>query len=208
MSDMGNMGNRSEIGDMADLADVADASDVPRVTGSPALARRIWDAAHLTGQFTLRSGATSTEYFDKYLFEADPTLLRDIVEAMTPLLPDGTQALCGLELGGVPLAVVLSQATGVPTRFVRKEAKTYGTRRLAEGGDLDGLRVTVVEDVVTSGGQVISSCSDLTERGAKVAAVLCVIDREAGGRAAMAAHGLELRPLFRIRDLRRAARAD
>ena len=83
--------------------------------------------------------------------------------------------------------------TGLATRFVRKDAKAYGTCRLAEGGDVDGERLVVVEDVVTSGGQVVMSCADLRERGAEIVRVLCVIDREAGGAAALQAEGLELR---------------
>lgn len=170
-----------------------------------ALARRIHDAAHLTGQFTLRSGLTSTEYFDKYRFEADPVLLRDIVEALVPLVPPGVEALAGLELGGVPLATALSQRTGLPARFVRKQAKPYGTMRLAEGGEIDGLQIVVVEDVVTSGGQVVQSCADLRALGAQVSTVICVIDRQQGGVENLREHGLELRPLFTRVDLTAAA---
>ena len=165
------------------------------------LGRRIYDTAHLTGRFLLRSGATSDEYFDKYLFEAQPVLLHAIAEAMAPLVPPAVDALAGLELGGVPLATALSQVTGLPTRFVRKEAKAYGTCRLAEGGDVEGERLVVVEDVVTSGGQVLISCADLRERGADVVRVLCVIDREAGGAAALQADGLELHALFTMTEL-------
>jgi orotate phosphoribosyltransferase len=167
----------------------------------PTLANRVYDAAHLTGTFTLRSGTTSTEYFDKYRFEAEPALLRDIAEAMAPLVPGGIDALAGLELGGVPIATALSMVTGLPARFVRKEAKTYGTCQLAEGGDIEGMRLLVVEDVVTTGGQVLLSAADLRERGAKVDTVLCVIDREAGGPEAFAAEDLELRALFRMSAL-------
>ena len=95
-------------------------------------------------------------------------MLRTIAEMLAPLLPPDTEALAGLELGGVPIATMLSQVTGLPALFVRKEAKTYGTCRLAEGGEVDGRRLTVVEDVVTSGGQVVTSCGDLRERGAVV----------------------------------------
>ena len=165
------------------------------------LANRIFAVAHLTGQFTLRSGATSTEYFDKYRFESDPLLLEAIAEAMAPLVPDGTEVLAGLELGGVPLAVALSRATGLPAAFVRKEAKAYGTAQLAEGASVDGRRVTVVEDVVTSGGQVVMSCRDLTDRGADIVAVLCVIDRQAGGPEAIAELGHELHALFTMSEL-------
>lgn len=165
------------------------------------LARRIRASSHLTGQFVLRSGVTSNEYFDKYRFESDPSLLWDVAEAMASLVPPRTEALAGLELGGVPLATVLSQVTGLPTRFVRKQAKAYGTARLAEGGEIDGVRLVVIEDVVTSGGRVRQSCADLRERGAIVERVLCVIDREAGGAQNLAADGLELVPLFRASEL-------
>ncbi|MDR9392030.1 MAG: orotate phosphoribosyltransferase [Trueperaceae bacterium] len=166
-----------------------------------ALARALYDASHLTGTFTLRSGAVSHEYFDKYLFEADPTLLAAIGDALAPLVPDGTDALAGLETGGIPLAVILAQRTGLPTLFVRKEAKTYGTAKLAEGGPVDGRRLCIVEDVVTSGGQVAASTRDLRERGAIVEHALCVIDREAGGRDALAEAGVALTPLYTMRDL-------
>ena len=165
------------------------------------LARAIYDVSHLTGTFTLRSGAVSNEYFDKYRFESRPALLRTIAEAMAPAVPEGTEMLAGLELGGVPLATMLSQVTGIPAVFVRKEAKTYGTCQLAEGGAIDGRRLTVVEDVVTSGGQVVISCGDLRARGAIVEHALCVIDRESGGPAALADLGVELRPLFTMTEL-------
>lgn len=171
----------------------------------PDLARRIHRAAHLTGEFTLRSGAVSHEYFDKYRFEADPALLRDVAEALAPRVPAGTEALAGLELGGVPLATMLSQVTGLPARFVRKQAKTYGTCQLAEGGDIDGWRLLVVEDVVTSGGAVLDAARELRARGAVLDRVLCVIDRESGGTEHLAAEGLTLDALFTMTELHAAA---
>lgn len=168
------------------------------------LARRVFEACHLTGEFLLRSGATSREYFDKYRFEADPALLDAVAGRLAGLVPDDVDALAGLELGGVPLATALSLRTGLPARFVRKHPKPYGTRRLAEGGEIDGLRLLVVEDVVTSGGQLLASIDDLRGRGATVETALCVIDREAGGAAGLAAVGVELRALYRADDLRAA----
>jgi orotate phosphoribosyltransferase len=117
------------------------------------------------------------------------------------LLPPEMDALAGLELGGVPLATQLSQLTGHPAIFVRKQAKDYGTRQLAEGGDVAGRRLVVVEDVVTSGGQVIESTLALRSLGASIDTAVCVIDREAGGRDALAEIGLELRSLFTKQDL-------
>lgn len=109
--------------------------------------------------------------------------------------------LPGLSWAGYPLATMLSQLSGLPTTFVRKQAKTYGTCRLAESSEIAGRRLAVIEDVVTSAGQVIESSRQLRDHDAEIAAVLCVIDREAGGRENLAAEGLELRPALTRTDL-------
>ncbi|MPY31502.1 orotate phosphoribosyltransferase [Streptomyces adustus] len=169
------------------------------------LARRIHAASHLTGQFTLRSGRTATEYFDKYRFEADPVLLDDIARRMAPLVPSGTQVLAGLEMGGIPVVTALGRHTGLPCAFVRKQAKPYGTCRLAEGAEVAGQKVLVIEDVVTSGGQIVLSTADLRNLGAQVDEALCVIDREQGGAEALKAEGISLLSLLSAEDLRAAA---
>lgn len=166
------------------------------------LAVRIRAASHLTGQFTLRSGQTATEYFDKYRFEADPVLLDEIAQRMAPLVPSGTEVLAGLEMGGIPVVTALGRVTGLPCAFVRKQAKPYGTCRLAEGADVAGRRVLVVEDVVTSGGQIVLSTADLRGLGAVVREALCVIDRGQGGAGALAAEDVRLVSLLTADDLR------
>lgn len=105
-----------------------------------ALARDIDAVCRLEGSFVLRSGQISNEYFDKYLFESQPRLLRQVAEAMVPLLPPDTEVLGGLELGGIPIATMASSVTGLPATFVRKQAKTYGIRRQAEGAAVTGKR--------------------------------------------------------------------
>jgi len=169
------------------------------------LARRIYEVAHLTGSFTLRSGRVSTEYFDKYQFESDPVLLADIAQAMVPLVPSDTEVLAGLELGGIPVVTALSRATGLPAAFVRKTAKEYGTARFAEGAAVASRNVLVVEDVVTSGGQVVLSTADLRGIGAEVTDVVCVIDRSEGGIQALDDVGLRLRSVVDRSDLDSAA---
>jgi len=164
------------------------------------LARQIYTASHLTGEFTLRSGVTSHEYFDKYRFEADPVLLLKIAEALVPLLPEADY-LAGLEMGGIPIATVVSQLTGIPTLFVRKLAKTYGTKKLAEGTEFAGCKLVLIEDVVTSGGQINLSASDLRDLGAIVDTAVCVIDRDSGGGENLKRNRIELISLFRMADL-------
>jgi orotate phosphoribosyltransferase len=167
------------------------------------LAQRVSDRCRLTGEFTLRSGQTATTYFDKYRFEGDPGILRDVAELMVPLIPSDADVLAGLELGGVPVATALSLTTGLPTAFVRKAPKAYGTAKLAEGADIEGRRVLIVEDVITTGGQVVASTEDLRARGALVTDVLCVIDRSGGDHTKLDSVSLDMRSLFTRRDLER-----
>ncbi len=160
------------------------------------LARDVDARCRLRGRFTLRSGEVSSDYFDKYLLESDPALLRRVTDEMAGLVPPGTGALAGLELGGVPLAVMLSQATGIPALFVRKQAKSYGTCRIAEGGDPAGLTVVLVEDVITTGGAVIQAARALRDLGATVSTVICAIDRSQPGSSRLAAAGIVIRPVL------------
>lgn len=171
----------------------------------PELAKRVYELSNLRGKFKLRSGAVSDQYFDKYRFESYPAVLREVVGAMVALLPEDGDVLAGLELGGIPLATALSQMTGLPTAFVRKTTKEYGTRRLAEGARFRGRCVVIVEDVITTGGQVLESVTELRKRGARVSEVVCVIDREAGGAEKLSAEGLNLRALFTMTELRASA---
>ncbi len=169
------------------------------------LAHAIYHTSHLTGTFVLRSGAVSNEYFDKYLFESNPSLLRAIAEHWQTLIPAETEILAGLEMGGIPLATALSLASGIPTSFVRKKAKDYGTRNIAEGAPVRDKNILMIEDVITSGGQVIESAKELRQAGANIIGVLCVIDRESGGKEKLLAEGLHLQALFTMTELKAQA---
>ncbi len=155
----------------------------------------------LEGEFVLRSGAVSKWYFDKYQFEADPLLLGEVAEHLASLIPAHTEVLAGLETGGVPLAVALGLTTKLPMAFVRKQAKAYGTARLAEGADISGRRLLIVEDVVVTGGQIVKSVAELRERGAIVDEALCVIDRSNGNVPLLDEAGIKLVPLFRADEI-------
>ena len=171
------------------------------VTADPALAADIDALCRLSGSFTLRSGQVSDTYFDKYLFESDPLLLARVARLMATLLPEDTELLGGLELGGIPIATVLSSSTGLPALFVRKHAKEYGTAKLAEGPDVEGRRVTLVEDVITTGGAVRDATKALRELGAVVDVVLCAIDRSPEGENPLADVGLEVRSVLTRAEL-------
>jgi orotate phosphoribosyltransferase len=166
-----------------------------------ALARDIDARCRLTGEFTLRSGQVAGEYFDKYLFETDPDLLARVAAAMVAILPDDTDLLGGLEMGGIPLVTVLSAQSRLPALFVRKQAKTYGTCKLAEGPDVSGRRVTLIEDVITTGGAVRDATLALRAAGATVETVVCAIDRSPGPDNPLADVGLEIRAVLTKAEL-------
>ena len=169
------------------------------------LAKRILDKSKVYGSFTLRSGKVADSYFDKYRFESDPVLLADIAQGMAPLIPAGTQVLAGLEMGGIPLVTVLSQQSGLHCAFLRREPKTYGTCRYAEGADLQGKQILLVEDVVSSGGALIDQVGMLRRDGINADTALCVIDRETGGFEKLQDAGIRLISLFKQSEIDRTA---
>lgn len=161
------------------------------------LANRILKKAKIYGSFTLRSGKVSDSYFDKYQFESDPILLQDIATEMSKLIPENTEVLAGLEMGGIPIVTMLSNVSQLNCAFVRKKPKEHGTCRYSEGASLIDKNVLIVEDVVSSGGQIIETVSMLREDGVNITQALCVIDRETGGYEKLQEAGIELLSLFK-----------
>lgn len=165
------------------------------------LARDLVQAAYLRGDFLLSSGRRSSYYFDKYLFETKPAILSRLGRFLAELVPPETDRLAAPELGAVLLGGAVSLETGLPLVIVRKESKQHGTSREIEGELRPGERVTVIEDVVTTGVQAIRAARKLGDAGTVVCAVLAVLDREEGGGERIREAGLRYEPLFRRRQL-------
>ncbi len=165
------------------------------------LARDLVTASYLKGDFVLRSGKRSNRYFDKFLFETDPELLRRLGKHLSTLVPLTTQRLAAPELGAVLLGGAVSMETGLPLVLVRKEPKGYGTSKQIEGRMERGDRITVIEDVVTTGGDSLRSAQVLRDAGADVIHLVVVLDRGEGGEDNIRNAGIPYSPLFRITDL-------
>jgi orotate phosphoribosyltransferase len=168
------------------------------------LAERLVSRAYLEGDFVLRSGRRSRYYLDKYRFETDPSILAELGRELATLAGEvapSAELLAGPELGAVALAAVTSIETGLPFVIVRKEAKEYGTANRLEGVYEPGRRVCLVEDVVTSGGALLSAAEALRSAGLDVVGAVCVVDREEGGAEAIAAAAIPFRPLFTASSL-------
>ncbi|MEO6866771.1 MAG: orotate phosphoribosyltransferase, partial [Gaiellales bacterium] len=149
------------------------------------LLHQLFSAALLRGTFTLRSGATSDRYFDKYRVTGDPVLLAPIAEWLTSAVrehaPEATRIIAPA-LGAVPLATALALQSGLPFAIVRDASKGYGTNSRIEGTTISGEQTVLVEDVVTSGSAALEALEAAREAGLVVTRALCVLDRDGGGR--------------------------
>jgi orotate phosphoribosyltransferase len=165
------------------------------------LARQLVKASYLKGDFVLRSGKRSNRYFDKFLFETDPALLKLLGRHLAELVPKDTQRVAAPELGAVLLGGAVSMEMGLPLLLVRKEPKGYGTAKQIEGRFAAAERVTVIEDVVTTGGDSLRSVQVLRDAGLEVIHLVVVLDRGEGGEDNIREARIPYSPLFRIQDL-------
>lgn len=164
-------------------------------------------------EVTLSSGQKSGFYIDckqtVLTGEGHVLLGRAFLELLPAAEAGGARfAACGgLTMGADPLASALALTATLAGRelhaiYVRKEPKGHGTNAYLEGSKAvpAGARVVVVEDVVTTGGASIKAIERLRAAGYVVDAALAIVDREAGGREALAALGVKLFALFSLRD--------
>jgi orotate phosphoribosyltransferase len=172
---------------------------------------RLARGAYRHGSFTLASGRTSNHYVN-----CKPVSLSGVgLALLAPLLLEQVEAqavaVAGLTLGADPLVSGVALQAALEGRdlnamIVRKEAKGHGTGAWLEGPlPSPGSRITVLEDVVTTGGSSLKAVLQLREAGYQVERVVTIVDRQEGGREAMQAAGLELCSLFLLDEV--AARA-
>lgn len=166
-----------------------------------ALAKRVKEASYLEGDFLLRSGKRSKYYMDKYLFETQPDILAALGSRFAARRGPATTLIAGAELGGVALAAAASLASGLPFVIVRNSKKDYGTSKMIEGKISAGDRVLLVEDIATTGGQVLEAAKILTDAGAVVEKIVAVIDRLEGARSNIEAAGYIFESILTKTDL-------
>jgi orotate phosphoribosyltransferase len=184
-------------------------TDQQRLTLLHLLAER----AYRLGRFTLASGRTSEHYVNCKPVSLSGSGLALLGALLLEQVEEGSAAVAGLTLGADPLVSAVAMRAALDGRpldalIVRKEAKGHGTGAWLEGPlPPAGSRVTVLEDVVTSGGSALRAVEQLREAGYGVERVVTIVDRQEGGKEAMAAAGLELRSLFLLQEVAAAAAA-
>ncbi len=171
------------------------------------------ERAYRHGQFTLASGRTSDHYVNCKPVSLSGLGLALLAARMLELVEPEAVAVAGLTLGADPLVSGVAQAAALAGRqldalIVRKEAKGHGTGAWLEGPlPAAGSRITVLEDVVTTGGSSLKAVRQLREAGYVVERVVTIVDRQEGGLEAMTAAGLELQSLFLLEEVAAAGAA-
>ncbi len=165
------------------------------------LIKRIKETAYLEGDFTLRSGKKSKYYLDKYLFETCPDILKALGEEFARYVTDDVSLIAGAELGGVALAASTAMATGKNWVIIRNSKKGYGTGKMIEGVISQGDVVLLVEDIATTGGQVLEAAKIITQAGAAVKEIVCVIDRKQGAEQNITDAGYKFESILTKDDL-------
>jgi orotate phosphoribosyltransferase len=163
----------------------------------------------------LASGRESDFFIDckqAVLTAEGHALVGELILGALARLPVAPVAVAGVELGGCPLASAVAMKSfeaGAPLDaiYVRKEAKSHGSKRLTEGGTrlAHGSAVALVEDVVTTGGSTLAAAEKLREAGFVVAGVIALVDRLEGGREAIEAVQLFFESLFTRADFMEGA---
>jgi len=166
------------------------------------LADRIRAAAVLEGDFTLRSGRKSKFYVDKYLFETQPEILAELGRRFAEKVTPRTTRIAGAELGGVALAAAAAMAAKLPFVIIRNAKKDYGTGKMYEGRIEPTDRILLVEDIATTGGQVLEAAKVITGLGATVERIVAVVDRREGAAENIRGAGFVFESLLDARDLK------
>jgi orotate phosphoribosyltransferase len=156
------------------------------------------------GNFTLASGKQSTYYINskKAIFNAEALwLLGEVIYQMTRTM--NLQALGGPEVGAIPMATAAAMryhehGQSIEAFYVRKQAKGHGSKEMVEGIVRPGDQVAIVEDVLTTGGSVLQAMREVERLDARIAAVICIVDRLEGAREALGHYNFL--PIFTIRD--------
>jgi orotate phosphoribosyltransferase len=165
------------------------------------LVKRIKETAYLEGDFVLRSGKRSKYYLDKYLFETCPDILKALGEEFAKYMTEDVTLIAGAELGGVALAAATAMQTNKSWVIIRNSKKGYGTDKLIEGILKSDDIVLLVEDIATTGGQVLEAAKVITDAGATVKKIVCVIDRKQGAGENITNAGFKFESILTRDDL-------
>ncbi|WP_343685940.1 orotidine-5'-phosphate decarboxylase [Chryseobacterium gleum] len=154
------------------------------------------------GRFTLKSGIESPFYVDLRPLASDPKILKNLANYLLEMLPlDNFDLICGVPYAALPMATAMSLESYIPLIIKRKEAKSYGTKKLIEGIYQKGQNCLLVEDVITSGKSLLETIPEIEQEDLKVSDIVVVLDREQGGKQLLESKGYRVHTLFNISEV-------
>ena len=154
------------------------------------------------GKFILKSGIDSPFYVDLRPLASDPKILKKLAHYLLDLLPSHEfDLICGVPYAALPMATAMSLESKLPLIIKRKEAKTYGTKKLIEGIFSKGQNCLLVEDVITSGKSLLETIPEIENEGILLKDIVVVLDREQGGKELLEAKGFTVHSLFNITEV-------
>ncbi|NIF04072.1 orotate phosphoribosyltransferase [Chryseobacterium sp. Tr-659] len=154
------------------------------------------------GRFTLKSGIESPFYVDLRPLASDPKILKNLANYLLEMLPlDNFDLICGVPYAALPMATAMSLESYIPLIIKRKEAKSYGTKKLIEGIYQKGQNCLLVEDVITSGKSLVETIAEVEQEDLKVSDIVVVLDREQGGKQLLESKGYRVHTLFNISEV-------
>ncbi len=164
------------------------------------LARALYERGMIKfGRFKLTSGRESTIYVDLRPLPSYPDVFKEVVELLTSKVKE--EVVCGIAVGGLPLATAVAYRLSIPLIYVRKERKEHGTKSLLEGYVKPGTRVLVMDDVATTGGSLLRAVEEVRELGGIVERALVVVDRRQGADEALQRYGIRLESLTTLPEI-------
>ena len=164
------------------------------------------ERSYKKGNFILASGKDSNHYLNCKPVSLNGYGLKLISELFLEIMDKRSKAVSGLTLGADPLVSGLIVAAAnkglmLDALIIRKEIKNYGTKSGIEGPELEkNISITILEDVVTTAGSSLKAIQKLRENNFNVSEVLCIVDREEGGKENLKNNDIKLKSLFTIKD--------
>ncbi len=176
------------------------------VSGRLALAEALFRIGALRfGKFTLASGRSSSYYLDLRVVPSDPEAYRLAISAYLAEVKEMGEkdfdVVAGVATAGVTISSLLAYLLGKPMVYVRREEKGHGLAKLVEGAVRPGWRALVVDDLVTTGGSILSAVEALRRAGCVADDALVLVDRLEGGKANLARSGVKLASFIDVKEL-------
>ena len=166
----------------------------------------LWEiGAVKTGEFRLTSGKISNIYIDLRKLPSYPEAFRKVVKLLVEKAGQYSfDYVCGIAIGGLPLATAIAYEMSKPLIYARREKKTHGTMKQLEGDYARGSRILIIDDVATTGGTLVDIVNLVKSEGLEVTGALVVVDRGEGAREALRNIGVVLDSLTTLENILKA----